>query len=474
MKFKTYFILACSVLFLLSQTQLPTAQTSVPGLVHLYSGNGNGNDAVGGANGTLGGTTAFGAGLNGQAFSFNGAQSSIVSLPVSINPGDLPQMTMGMFVKLRSIPNNLGWVIGHDNGGFDRSLNLHDSRYGGVGAHVAGGTGGFSPYPSSLPLSLNQWHCVAVAYNAGAGTATFYLDGVVQTVLANPGPGLANTTLGGLQIFGGHTVDALVDEVFIFNRALTPQEIDQVCADLANPNQPPDCSTAAPSVATLWPPNHKMVNVNVLGVTDPDGDPVTITVTGITQDEPVNGTGDGDTGPDGAGVGTSTAQVRAERAGSKKTPGNGRVYQISFTADDGNGGTCDGSVKVCVPHDQGKGNACIDDGQNYNSLAASKPVAAEFAPEAELAFGVENYPNPFNPSTTIRYTLPEASNVRLTIYNVLGQEVRTLINAAQSRGIYSVQWDGRDAYGRQAATGVYIYRLEAGANVATRNMIFAK
>ena len=109
-------------------------------------------------------------------------------------------------------------------------------------------------------------------------------------------------------------------------------------------------------------------------------------------------------------------------------------------------------------------------------MAATKPVAAEFAPETEfdLTFSVGNYPNPFNPSTTIRYTLPEASNVRLIIYNILGQQVRTLVNTAQSRGIYSVQWDGRDAYGRQAATGVYIYRLEASANVATRNMVFAK
>ena len=254
-------------------------------------------------------------------------------------------------------------------------------------------------------------------------------------------------------------------------------------------NNPPHCEAAAPSIAELWPPNHKMVNINVQGVTDPDGDPLTIKITQITQDEPLNTVGDGNTEPDGGGIGTSTAQVRAERTGTPKVPGNGRVYKILFTASDGQGGTCNGSVSVCVPHDQGKGKVCIDDrpAKEYDSITgaavntslpppATKPVAAEFAPEAEasLTFGVENYPNPFNPSTTIRYTLPEASNVRLTIYNVLGQEVRTLVNAAQSRGVYNVQWNGRDASGRQVATGVYIYRLEAGANVATKNMIFAK
>jgi hypothetical protein len=252
-------------------------------------------------------------------------------------------------------------------------------------------------------------------------------------------------------------------------------------ADFAIPNRHPTCDVAAPSIAQIWPPNHKMVNITILNVTDPDGDPVTITITKITQDEPLNTVGDGNFEPDGGGIGTSTAQVRAERTGTPRIPGNGRCYHITFTASDGfpQGGTCEGVVRTCVPHDQAR--PAVDDGPKFNSVtgapvAASKPIAAEFAPEAEvdLTFGVENYPNPFNPSTTIRYTLPEAANVRLTIYNVLGQEVRTLVNAAQSRGVHSVQWDGRDASGRQAATGVYIYRLEAGQFVATRNMVFTK
>ena len=56
--------------------------------------------------------------------------------------------------------------------------------------------------------------------------------------------------------------------------------------------------------------------------------------------------------------------LRAERAGT----GNGRVYHVTFMADDGSGGQCTGVVTVCAPHDQGEGNACIDDGQQYNSL----------------------------------------------------------------------------------------------------------
>jgi FG-GAP repeat protein len=126
-------------------------------------------------------------------------------------------------------------------------------------------------------------------------------------------------------------------------------------------NQPPDCSGAFPSVATIWPPNHQFVNVNIQGVTDPDGDPVTITINQIKQDEPTDGTGDGHTCPDGQGIGTSTAQIRAERSAQ----GNGRVYTIFFTASDGNGGSCQGSVTVCVPRTNN--GTCTNGGANFDS-----------------------------------------------------------------------------------------------------------
>ena len=125
---------------------------------------------------------------------------------------------------------------------------------------------------------------------------------------------------------------------------------------LSTDNQPPDCSSAAPSAASLWPPNHKFVPINVNGVTDPDGDEVTITIDSIMQDEPVNGKGDGNTSPDGKGVGSDTAEVRAERSGK----GDGRVYHVSYNAADGNGGTCSGEVLVEVPHD--KKDTAVDSG----------------------------------------------------------------------------------------------------------------
>lgn len=106
------------------------------------------------------------------------------------------------------------------------------------------------------------------------------------------------------------------------------------------------------------------------------------------------------------------------------------------------------------------------------ALSSDEPTG----PEAdELIFGAEqNWPNPFNPSTTIRYTIADVSDVQLIIYNVLGQQVLQLVNDIQAPGHYNVVWDGHDALGRQVATGVYVYRLIAGKNVAVKKMTFAK
>ncbi len=94
-------------------------------------------------------------------------------------------------------------------------------------------------------------------------------------------------------------------------------------------------------------------------------------------------------------------------------------------------------------------------------------VPTEFALEA-------NYPNPFNPTTTIRYQVAKAGPVELAIYNVLGQRVRTLVRSEQAAGSYEVAWDGRDAAGSVVASGIYIYRFKADAFVESRSMVLMK
>ena len=116
---------------------------------------------------------------------------------------------------------------------------------------------------------------------------------------------------------------------------------------IADANSPPVCTAASASPSVIRTVNHTMVPISIVGVTDADNDPVTITITGIIQNEPVTGAGSGNTSVDAVGVGQSSAQVRAERSGQ----GVGRLYRLSFDAADGKGGTCSGSVTVQVPHD---------------------------------------------------------------------------------------------------------------------------
>ncbi|MSS73107.1 MAG: choice-of-anchor D domain-containing protein [Candidatus Latescibacteria bacterium] len=84
------------------------------------------------------------------------------------------------------------------------------------------------------------------------------------------------------------------------------------------------------------------------------------------------------------------------------------------------------------------------------------------------------YPNPFNPATTLRYSLSEAGEVRLTVYNLSGQVVRHLVSGWQAAGPYAVVWDGKDDMGRGVASGVYIGRLETGAFAQAQRMVLVK
>jgi len=87
---------------------------------------------------------------------------------------------------------------------------------------------------------------------------------------------------------------------------------------------------------------------------------------------------------------------------------------------------------------------------------------------------LQNYPNPFNPSTTIEYIIPNNSFVSLEIYNITGREIRTLVNTQQSVGTNVVVWDGKNRQGNTAASGMYLYRIKAGNNIAVKKMILLK
>jgi hypothetical protein len=86
----------------------------------------------------------------------------------------------------------------------------------------------------------------------------------------------------------------------------------------------------------------------------------------------------------------------------------------------------------------------------------------------------QNYPNPFNPSTTIRYSIVEPGNVSIKIYDILGREIKTLVNDVRNAGTYSSTWNGDNDFGNKVSSGIYLYRMEAGSFVDTRKMILLK
>jgi hypothetical protein len=86
----------------------------------------------------------------------------------------------------------------------------------------------------------------------------------------------------------------------------------------------------------------------------------------------------------------------------------------------------------------------------------------------------QNYPNPFNPVTALRYDLPKNSLVTIIIYDMMGREVKTLINQTQDAGYRSVIWDATNDYGKPVSAGIYLYQIQAGEYISTKKMVLLK
>jgi len=105
----------------------------------------------------------------------------------------------------------------------------------------------------------------------------------------------------------------------------------------------------------------------------------------------------------------------------------------------------------------------------------SKTLAPMSVGEIPASYSLsQNYPNPFNPSTTIRFALPATSHVKLSIYSIDGQLVKTLVDDSKDAGNYSVVWNGTNNLGSQVASGMYIYRIDAGNFVNTKKLMLMK
>jgi len=86
----------------------------------------------------------------------------------------------------------------------------------------------------------------------------------------------------------------------------------------------------------------------------------------------------------------------------------------------------------------------------------------------------QNYPNPFNPVTTLRYDLPENGHVNITIYDMLGRKVKTLVSTTQDAGYRTVIWNSTNDYGKPVSAGIYLYQIQAGEYISTKKMVLLK
>ncbi len=270
------------------------------------------------------------------------------------------------------------------------------------------------------------------------------------------------------------------------------------------------------SDASLWPPNHKYKSFSVAGMVDSIDEACAdlgvddIVIAGATSDEVENGPGDGNTVNDIVIAGDcSSVDLRSERQGG----GDGRVYEVGLEANDGFqiGGS---TYNVSVPHS--KKSTAIDSGDAYGVAGctpapparalAMSPTAteevkglaepeedaedtvtetpaveakAETAPSERLDVAVEelpdafalvgNYPNPFNPTTQIRFAVPEAAHVKLAVFDMLGRQVRVLIDGVRKAGTHEATFDAATL-----PSGTYLYRLDTPQGAFVGSMLLVK
>jgi hypothetical protein len=136
-----------------------------------------------------------------------------------------------------------------------------------------------------------------------------------------------------------------------------------------------------------------------------------------------------------------------------------------YTPDPGFSGL--DSVQIMAKDDKGATEIGVHyfDIQNLSLINISLPNQVEL---------YQNYPNPFNPVTTLRYDLAQRANVLLTVYDIMGKQVRTFDRGEENPGIKSIVWDGADDFGNPVSAGIYLFQIQTGDFTQTSKMILLK
>ena len=380
---------------------------------------------------------------------------------------------------------------------------------------------------TSASLAAGTWYHIVWVVDRANSKSYFYVDGsaVDSPDPINSAASIAHSDPLYIGIGGGTSAGLIgtIDEVALYNRALTSDEIQQHYQNgldglgYCEPANKPPIADASPDQTVIigatvqldgsgsYDPDEEQLTYDWVITTKPAGssaelsDAMTVNPTFVADISGVYTVGltvsDGiaNSEPDEVVITAQTPEeaaqyiiedVAAQDAlnGGQSNALTSKLERAIEQVDRGKTKTAVNQFRAFVNHVASlieEGVLSAADGQAL--IDAANAITARFGGVAtKLAVAPAEFslsqpcPNPFNPSTTIHYTLPEASDVRLTIHSSLGQEVRVLINASQGAGDHSVHWAGTDAFGREVTSGVYLYRLEAGDYVAVRKMVLVK
>ncbi|MDX9759352.1 MAG: choice-of-anchor L domain-containing protein [Bacteroidota bacterium] len=395
-------------------------------------------------------STGYASLTAGSATTYQSHNMSGASLPANDpygSPNGVPSFDVATFVVPFSVPANgsatlsFDWRFGsEENPTYTTSYTdyFRADVFDGAGNHL----GNIALLPNGSPVSTST----AAAYsNVPTGSSSF-----PGPVFPSPNDVIYNamtptyTSSIDLTSYAGQTVRIqfrLADaRDAILNSAVFIDNLDLAFCPNAT-------FTLSPSM--LWPPNHTMRTVTVTPSSLPSC--FSWELASVTSNEPDNGDDDGNTINDIQGVDAGTAdgsfQLRAERSGI----GTGRVYTATFVVKDADGIACSYTATVDVP------------------LNRAAKLAAGSVHIPDVATLEQNFPNPFNPTTSISYQLHKDADVALRVHDALGREIATLFTGNQSAGVYTMPFDAG-----ALASGTYVYMLTVDGVLLQRSMSLMK
>jgi hypothetical protein len=381
--------------------------------------------------------------------------------------------------------NNSTWASGSDEAGFKSTLAIDPAHtlnfYTG---NLSGGLLGWAVFPWSYPED-SYWHGVVVLYSSLPGGSTpNYNEGDTGTHEIGHYLGLYHTFQGGCSGSGDFVDDTPAEASPAFgcpvgrNTCTSPGEdpihnFMDYTYDNCMYEFTADQSTRMDEQVALYKPS-------LLGGGGSGQPPVvsdipdqTITLGGrfapIRADNYVDDPDNSDIEITWTWSGNSSLTVTwisTNRRIRVRAPNGWTGSEtITFTATDPNGNSDSDAATFTVNSGLTAENGEVEKPREMELTLTTLPI------ETQL---LGNYPNPFNPSTTISYALANDSHVKLAVYNMLGQEVATLVDDFKSAGYHSAIWDGLSSSGEHVASGVYLYRITAGGVIKTSRFLLSK